>query len=112
MRYVSHANDFYARIQTRFGAAVRDVATIADGLPGSPSDLRAEQQGPLQWRVGSSKPYARAQERGAYIVPRRGRALKFVDGTFRRSARIRPKRYLARAAASFRSAMRRRMRGG
>ena len=111
MKYLSHANDFYARIQMRFGAAVQDVASVADDLPGSPSDLRAVQEGPLHWRVGSSAPYAKAQEKGAYIVPKRRRALKFADGTFRMQARLRPKRYLRKAAATFRGAMRRRMAG-
>lgn len=110
MKYVSHVDDFYARIQTRFGHAARDVAQIADALPGSPSDLRAVQQGPLHWRVGSSRPYARAQEKGAYIVPRRRRALKFADGTFSMRARLRPKRYLARAAAHFGPILNRRLR--
>lgn len=109
MRYVSHADEFYAAIEQRFGTAVRDVAQIAADLPGSPSDLRAEPTGRLTWRVGSSAPYARAQERGAYIVPKRRRALRFNDGTFRMVARLKPKRYLAKAAANFSAVVRRRM---
>ena len=111
MRYIDRSDQFFSRIQQRFGAAVRDVERVADGLPGSPSDVRAVQVGPLEWRVGSSKPYAKAQERGAYIVPKRARALKFADGSFRMSARIKPKRYLAKAAAGFGRAVRRRMAG-
>jgi hypothetical protein len=110
VRYVSHAQDFYARIQTRFGAAVQDTAAVADQLPGSPRDLRAVQHGPLRWRVGSSADHARAQELGAYIVPRQRRALKFASGAFSKRARLPAKRYLRRAAATFGSHLARRLR--
>ena len=112
MRYVSHADAFFTAIGRRFGVALEDAADLAGRLPGSPSDLRAERTGPLSGRVGSSKPYAKAQERGAYIVPRQAQALRFASGQFSRRARLRPKRYLAQTAMRWGDLLTRRLRSG
>jgi len=92
----SRVDGFMDRVERDFGLALDDAAEHAAALPGSPSDLRAERLGPLHGRIGSSKPYAKAQEKGAYITPKRRRALKFVSGRFSMRARIPAKHYLAK----------------
>jgi len=99
VRYVSHTAEFLREVDAAFGRGLDDTARVAAALPGSPSDLRAERSGQGRGRIGSSKPYAKAQEMGAFIRPKRARALKFRDGTFRMQARIPAKRYLQKAAA-------------
>lgn len=108
-RVESYRAQFLERVNSAWVDALKETASVADRLPGSPSDLRAEVTGRMRGRFGSDQPYAKAQERGAYITPRRGRSgrggrrpmLKFADGKFRPRARIRPKRYLAQAAAQW-----------
>lgn len=96
MRIESFRENVLAGVAAAVRLAADDAARYAGGLPGSPSDLHAEDLRPNVSRIGSNRPYAKAQERGAFIVPRRGRALHFSDGRWRPRARIKPKRYLAR----------------
>jgi hypothetical protein len=39
---------------------------------------------------------AKAHDRGAYIVPKNGRALRFADGSFRARARLKPQWFFER----------------
>ena len=100
-RFISHAAEFIARVNGATKHAIEDVADIAEANKGSPSDTRAEMLGPDRGRVGSSKPYAKAQERGAYIVPVRRRALRFRSGQFRKRARLPATRWLSKAVRHF-----------
>lgn len=99
MRLESYRERFLAGVAARVQLAADDAARYAAMLPGSPSDLHAQHIGPLRHRIGSNAPYAKAQERGAFIRARRGRALHFANGLWRPFARIRPKRYLAKTGA-------------
>lgn len=104
MRLESNAGAFLARVDRDVRAARQDAAEHAAGLPGSPSDLRAEHFAGGRGRIGSSKAYAKAQERGAYITPRKGRrgrngrpaALRAANGRFYKWVRIPARRYLER----------------
>src|SRR4051794_26360740 len=42
---------------------------------------------------------AKAQDRGAYITPKNRKALRFADGSFRMSARLKPKGFFERVEA-------------
>jgi hypothetical protein len=59
--------------------------------------------------VVATAPHAKAQEEGAYIVPRKGRMLRFRDSrtgetVFTRGpVRLKPKRYMKRAAKQSKS---------
>lgn len=99
----SNADRFLDSVDRDFHEALDDAADFARAQKGAPSDLEAEHLGPLHGRIGSSRDYAMAQERGAFIRPRRratrtGRppALKLADGRFMRWARIPAQRYLAK----------------
>lgn len=94
MRIESRVPQFLGRVRTQFAAAIDDAGEEARHRPGAPSDTHGEVTGPLTGRIVSNKPGARAQERGAYITPKRARALRFADGTFSMHARIRGKHYL------------------
>ena len=103
MRFESNAADFMRSVERQFAGALDDAADHAGKLPGSPSDLRAQQLDPFRGRIGSTKPYAKAQEKGAYITPkarstRTGRppAIRFRDGRIRRWSRLPAQRYLAK----------------
>jgi hypothetical protein len=96
-RFVSHRAEFMARLHAQIGEALDDVAAIAQANKGSPADTRVERSGPDGGRIGSSRSYAKAQNVGAYIVPKRARALKFADGSFRMRARIPATRWLNKA---------------
>ena len=104
MKLESQADDFLAKIDREFRQAGEDAAEHAARLPGSPSDLRFEHLGPLRGRIGSSKRYAKAQERGAFITPKKGRrgrngrpaALRSSRGRFYKWVRIPAQRYLAK----------------
>jgi hypothetical protein len=105
MRVEPNTAAFFARIEDAFSEALEDAATFARNQDGSPSDTRAERLGPLHGRVGSSREYARAQERGAYIRSRYGKGrravLKFHDGRVRRWSRLPARRYLAKTGAQW-----------
>ena len=96
MTVESRVDAFLDRIHGRFGAALEDAAEHAASLPGSPGDLRAVRTGDLVGRIGSSRRYAKAQERGAFIRPKKRRALRFASGRFSAKARLPAQRYLAR----------------
>lgn len=38
--------------------------------------------------------FAKARDRGAYITPKRGKVLRFADGSFRTVARLKPHNYV------------------
>ena len=111
MRFESFRAEFNAEVEREFVASTEDAARVARAQRGAPSDTRAEQLGRLRARIGSSKAYARAQERGAYIVPRRGRsgrngrppALRLHNGGFAKFTRLPARRYLAKAGAAWSS---------
>lgn len=98
----SRSTEFLRSVERAFSRGLEDAADVADKLPGSPSDLRAQQLEPFRGRIGSTRPYAKAQEKGAYIRPRRGRstrsgrppAVKYHDGRIRRWGRLPAQRYL------------------
>lgn len=96
-RFVSHRVEFLSRVRSMAGESIEDVAAIARANRGSPRDTRAEMTGPGAGRVGSSKPYAKAQERGAYIVPTRARALRYASGRFSKRSRLPATRWLSKA---------------
>lgn len=92
----SYRQRFLSSVEAKVALAVEDAARYSAALPGSPSDLHVVQLGPGRWLIGSNRRYAKAQERGAYIVPKRGRALHFRDGRWRPRARLKAKHYLAK----------------
>ena len=100
----SNAGAFLEQVDRNFGRALEDAADLAARLPGSPSDLHAEHLGHLHGRIGSGKAYAMAQERGAFITPRKGRrgrngrpaALRSEAGRFYKWIRVKGQRYLRR----------------
>jgi hypothetical protein len=94
MRLESFRDRFLGNVAVRTRLAAEDAARHAAGLPGAPSDLHAVHLRPGVSRIGSNRPYAMAQERGAFIRPRRGRAIRLSNGQWRAWARIRPKYYL------------------
>lgn len=104
MIFESHADDFLGKVDRDFDQALEDAAEHAAALPGSPSDLHAEHTGRLRGRIGSDKAYAKAQERGAFITPKKGRrgrngrpaALRSSSGRFYKRVRIPAQRYLAK----------------
>lgn len=109
MELTSRSDEFLASVEADFGRALEDAADHAANLPGSPSDLRADRTGPLTGRIGSSRAYAKAQEKGAYITPRRGRvgrngrpaALKAANGRFYKWIRLPAQRYLAKTGGKW-----------
>lgn len=74
---------------------VRSVAERAPGGAGGSigASVYAKRFGAKAARLSSDHPGAKAHERGAYIVPKGGRALRFADGSFRMRARLRAKHY-------------------
>ena len=112
MKVESHEGQFLDRIERQVVASFGDAADFAARQKGAPSDTRDEVTGPFEGRIGSSRPYAKAQERGAYIVPKRRRALQFRSGEFRMRARLPANRYLAKAAARWGDMLAARLRGG
>lgn len=105
VRIESHQAEFLREVVAKTRQARKDVAAAARSNPGAPSDTRLRRN-----QVGSSRAYARAQERGAYIRPRRRRVLKFADGSFRPRARIRAKRWLSKAGRRWGEFLERRLR--
>lgn len=120
MRVESNADAVLAGARRAFSGALNDAAAHAAKQGGAPSDTRAQQLGPFSGRIGSSKPYAKAQERGAFIRPRRGRrgrtgrppALRLADGRFMKWARIPARRYLAKTGKRWGEFMIQRLRRG
>lgn len=120
MEFTSRADEFMAGVDRDFGHALEDAADHAANLPGSPSDLRAERLGPFHGRIGSSKAYALAQEKGAYITPRKGRigrngrpaALKAANGRFYKWIRLPAQRYLAKTGKQWGRMLGARLRAG
>lgn len=110
-KLVSHADQFLDRVHNRFALAVADAGAEASARPGAPSDTRGEVTGDLVGRIGSSARYAKAQERGAYIVPRTKRALKYASGRFSRRSRLPAKRYLETTARRWGQILESRLRG-
>lgn len=118
MRFESFRRELDARIEHAFVLSTQDAARFSAAQRGSPSDTRAEQLGRLRARIGSSKPYALAQERGAYIVPRRGRvgrngrppALRLHNGTYTKRVRLPARRWLAKAGRAWDSLFTQRLR--
>lgn len=116
----SKIDELLASVDRDFRAALEDAADYASRQPGAPSDLRAEHLGRLRGRIGSSKPYAKAQERGAFITPRKGRrgrngrppALRSESGRFYKWIRIRPQRYLAKTGKQWGRLIGSRLRSG
>lgn len=93
-RIVSYSSAFLSDVSAAFGRSVRDAGEEAARRRGAPSDTHGDVTGFLEGRIGSDRPYAKAQERGAFIRPRGARALRFATGEFRMHARIKAKRYL------------------
>ncbi|MCA1570311.1 MAG: hypothetical protein LC798_08345 [Chloroflexi bacterium] len=120
MKLESRIDEFMASVDRDFGLALEDAADHAANLPGSPSDLHAERLGPFHGRIGSTKPYAKAQEKGAYITPRKGRvgrngrpaALKAANGRFYKWVRLPAQRYLAKTGRQWGSILVARLRAG
>jgi len=106
-----HAGDFLDRLGARVALAIRDAGEEAAGRPGAPSDTRGEITGALRGRIGSNARYAKAQERGAYIVPRTKKALRYASGRFSRRSRLPAKRYLANTARRWGEILEARLRG-
>lgn len=107
----SRSDAFFERVEARVGLAIRDAGEEAAGRPGAPSDTRGEMTGSLRGRIGSSARYAKAQERGAYIVPRTKKALRYASGRFSRRSRLPAKRYLAQTARRWGEILEARLRG-
>lgn len=106
---------FIRRVQGRLTLGAHDVAEQAKRNLGGGSgqltnSVRVEQLGPTRWKVGSNHPGAMAQERGAYIRPRPGGALKY-KGRYSMHSRIKPKKWLSRAARRARYIFRDRLKG-
>ena len=105
VRVVTNAEAFLGEVRGAFRASAKDVQDEA-GRRSRSSTITAsgtvDELGPGHLRVRFSAVFAKARERGAYIRPRKGRQgrngrpamLKFADGTFRPSARIRKRPYL------------------
>lgn len=100
-RFVSHAAEFLGRVNGATRFALEDVADIAKSNKGAPSDTRAEMTAADGGRVGSSRPYAKAQEKGAYITPKQRRALRFRSGLIRKRARLPARRWLSKAVTHY-----------
>lgn len=72
------------------------------------ASITGEATGDFDGKVEATAPHAKAQEDGAYIVPRKGKMLKFRDSrtgevVFTRGpVRIKPKRYMKKARAKAR----------
>lgn len=94
----SRIDGFIARVERQVGMAIDDAGTEAASRPGAPHDTRGEMTGLMQGRIGSDQPYARAQERGAYIRPRRRKALLYGSGKFSMRSRLPARAYLANTA--------------
>jgi hypothetical protein len=110
MEVRSHADAFLSQVQAAYWRSLEDAANAARRNHSAPGDTRAELTGPLKGRIGSTRPYAKAQELGAFIVPVRRRMLKFRDGTFHRQARLKAKHYLRTAARKWPSLLESRLR--
>lgn len=107
MRVQANYSAIHARNERAFQVALdKNVERARRNLGGSSpgrltSTVHDENLGRLKGRVGSSAPGARAQELGAYIVPRTRTALKYEwrgkTHFNRKAVRIRAKHWLRRA---------------
>lgn len=107
----SRAEAFFDRVEQQVALAIEDAGKEAGTRRGAPSDTRGEVTGRMRGRIGSSRPYAKAQERGAYIVPRRKKALRYASGRFSMRSRLTAKRYLAATARRWPQIVSARLRG-
>lgn len=107
----SRVDQFLERVERQVALAIEDAGHEAASRPGAPSDTRGEMTGSLRGRIGSSARYAKAQERGAYIVPRTKKALRYASGRFSRRSRLPAKRYLANTARRWAEILEARLRG-
>jgi hypothetical protein len=113
--FESNRHQFKAKVATRLQLGAQDVARAAQRNLGGGGALtgsvRVERLGPGRWRIGSLHPGAMAQERGAFVRPKRRRALKFA-GRFAMHARIPAKHWLSRAGVQSPQLLGQRLRGG
>lgn len=98
MELISHVTPFLSDISIAYRRSLDDASDAARRNHSAPRDTRAVVEGPLEGRIGSDLPYAKAQELGAFIRPVRRKILKFHDGSFRPQARLKAKHYLRQAA--------------
>jgi hypothetical protein len=107
----SRVEQFLGDVEAQVQLAIRDAGREAASRPGAPSDTRGEVTGALWGRIGSNARHAKAQERGAYIVPKQRRALRYASGRFSMRTRLPAKRYLERTARRWGDILLPRLRG-
>jgi hypothetical protein len=112
--FASNRERILRDVEEAFWQSAEDV--LADAQRRAKSSRLAssgsvERRGHLQARILFDAPFAKARERGAYIAPKRRRALKFADGGFRMAARLPKKPYLVPAAKRWGTHLVARLRG-
>lgn len=115
MSFDSLRGPFMAKVHGRLQLGAQDVAKAAQRNLGGGGALtqsvKVERLGMGRWRIGSTHPGAMAQERGAFLRPKRRRALKFA-GRYSMHARIPAKHWLSRAGVQSLRLLGQRLRGG
>jgi hypothetical protein len=113
--FESRRGPFKAKVAARLDLGAQDIARTAQRILGGGGALtgsvRVHRLGPGRWRIGSDHPGAMAQERGAFVRPKRRRALKF-NGRWAMHARIPAKHWLSRAGVQAPRLIGQRLRGG
>lgn len=101
MTFHSQRDQVLHEIEAAVRASQDDVLRDAQKRAGSKqlaSSGKVDRIGPTKARIVFDAPFAKARERGAYIVPHRRKALRFANGDFSMHARLRKHPYLVPAA--------------